>query len=227
MKSDPAGKILPVFLSVMIGCLLTACATVRIPSEIGREVTATSYGRERDEKGVVIMAINWSRRWGCGGFENAELRSISFDLLPPRKFEDGISPDIQINGPPRLVTTPLFKDYVLLVRPGEYALSGFEIKVARSISEGGYHTARRSDLLEDGEPSGGTFKIEAGETVYIGHFFVGCASPPLLWRYYTEGQEGFKKYLDGIKMQYPFLDLHKTQFRLFQTKVFGVEYQLD
>ena len=95
------------------------------------------------------------------------------------------------------------------------------IKAARSVSDVGEFKAHRGQLIKDGKPLGGSFKAGAGETVYIGHFFLSCHAGPVLWRYYWDGPDPFEKYLGEIKEKYPFLDLSKVQFKLFRTTQFG------
>jgi len=68
---------------------------------------------------------------------------------------------------------------------------------------------------------GGTFTVAAGETVYIGNFFVDCTlNMPILWRYYTE-QTHWPSHLRDYKAKYPFLDLTDIDYRLFDTDVYG------
>ena len=214
-------------LVLSVSCALASCATTGSSSQIGGEVTSDSYAQRKNAKGVVVMAINWGRKWGCGTFENAELRSIAFDRVPVQKAADDQRPDLLLDGPLRLIAKPIFVDYALLVEPGEYALSGFNIKVARSASDVGYIIARRSELVKDGQPQAGSFTVGAGEIVYIGNFFLDCTDSPTLWRYYSEGREGFRTHMGEVKQKYPFLDLDKVQYRLFHTTVLGHEYQLQ
>src|SRR5262245_22259743 len=118
----------------------------------------------------------WGRRWNCGGFENAEPRSFSFDRIPG-------------------------------------TLSAFNIKVARSVSDVGSWLAKRSELLKDGRPQGGSFKVAAGEIVCIGNFFLDCHQRSNLWRYYTEGSENFQVHVAQFKQKYLFLALYRLAFR--------------
>lgn len=190
-------------------------------SGISNEVTADSYARTRDESSVVILSVNWGRKWGCGAFENAQLMSIAFDRLDPQKTGNNRPPDLFLNSPGRLMVYPVYLPYALLVEPGEYALSAFNIKAARSASDMGKFEAYRGQLIKDGQPLGGSFEVGVGETIYIGHFFLSCHADPTLWRYYWGGPNPFDKYLGQIKAKYPFLDLTKVQVRLFRTTVFG------
>lgn len=207
--------------------MLLSCATT-IVDEAGQpaELTATSYENDRSRKGIVLLDVNWGRRWNCGGYENAELRALSFDRIPPLKSNDDMPADLALQKPANLISKPVFNSYALLVEPGEYALSGFRIKFARSVSDVGYWVAKRSDLLKDGEMLGGSFKVGLGETVYIGNFFLDCHQQPQLWRYYTEGEDNFTEHLSEYKKKYPFLNTDYVKYRLFDTSSLGHSYEL-
>jgi len=187
------------------------------------ELSESQYSQHASTKGVVFLAANWSRRWSCGEFENAELRSIGFDLLPERYGNDKQPPDFVVNGS---ADRPGFINFAFLLEPGEYAISYSKVKVAKSISEVGYFTATRSVLLGSDTPQGGTFEVAAGEVVYIGHFGLDCSYPPMMWRYYSENIGSFQKYVDSYKPHYPYLDLSNVQYRLFKTKMFGHDFTL-
>jgi hypothetical protein len=210
---------------VMVGVLMSCTTSIRATSGDTTEVTADSYAN-RGSKGVVLLDANWGRRWNCGGFENAELRSLSFDRTPPSKSSDDASADLTLEQPPSVLTRSIFVNYALLVEPGKYVLSGFKMKVARSVSDIGYWIAKRSDLIKDGTVQGGTFTINAGETIYIGNFFLDCFQHPQPWRYYTEGAEDFRKHLAQYKDKYPFLDIDHVTYRLFETTKLGEPYSL-
>ena len=62
--------------------------------------------------------------------------------------------------------------------------------------------------------------------VCIGNFYLDCAYGPTLWRYYSDGKEAFEAQIQEYKNSFPFLDLSNVKFRLFQTKEFGIDYEL-
>jgi len=218
-------KIVIIFAIGLLSFGAVSCITISNNS-IASEATPESYTKSGSTKGIVILAINWSRHWGCGAFENAEIMSIGFDHLPLNDVVTNRTPKVFLDGPPRLMKEPGFFDYALLLEPGEYALTSFDIKVARSITDVGHFVADRSQLLEDGKPKGGSFTVKAGEVVYIGNFFLDCNERPMLWRYYTKGREGFKSHMNEVKQKYPFIDPDKVTYRLFRTTVFGQNYEL-
>jgi hypothetical protein len=213
-----------------VALLITAIAcfvpSIGAATNDAPEVTADSYAN-RGAKGVVLLDANWGRRWNCAGYENAELRSLSFDRIPPLKTSDETAPDLSLEQPSSLLARPTFINYALLVEPGKYLMSGFKIKMARSVSDVAYWIAKRSDLIKDGDAQAGAFVINAGETVYIGNFYLDCYQYPQPWRYYTEGSDNFKKHLAQYKEKYPFLDLDHVTYRLFETTKLGEPYSLD
>ena len=131
----------------IVMCILSlavaSCATVS-SSQIASEATPDAYAKSGSTKGVVILAVNWGRRWGCGEYENAEIMSIGFDRLPLKGGTADSVSEVFIDGPPRLMKKPVFFDYALLLEPGEYALTSFDFKVARSVRDVGRFAATRS-----------------------------------------------------------------------------------
>ncbi|MCY7386506.1 MAG: hypothetical protein LH481_00310, partial [Burkholderiales bacterium] len=67
---------------------------------------------------------------------------------------------------------------------GEYFLTGFDVKVARSVSDVAHIKGSKENLIKDGKPIGGTFNVSPGEAVYVGHFGLDCGAEPFLWRSY-------------------------------------------
>lgn len=191
-----------------------------------REVTKKTYQAGIADNAVVVFDVNWGRHWNCGGFENAELMKLEFDRMGgPPKAADAKS-DFVVTGPSRLTRTLRFLNYSFILPPGEYALSGISIKVARSISDVGYLNAKRADLIRDGKPEGGTFTVAAGEIVFIGNFFLDCQTGPMLWRYYPETKENFQKQVAEYRAKFPFLEVDRFRYRLFKSKFFGLDHEL-
>jgi hypothetical protein len=191
-----------------------------------REVTKKTYQAGIAANSVVVFDVNWGRRWNCGGYENAELMKLEFDRVTGEAKAAAAKADLIVDGPSRLTRTPRFLNYAFILPPGEYALSGISIKVARSVSDVGYLNAKRPALIKDGKPEGGTFTVAAGEIVYLGNFFLDCQTGPLLWRYYSEGKEGFQKQMTEYRAKYPFLEADRFRYRLFRSKHFGTDYEL-
>lgn len=213
-----------IVVAVLLSLAVGSCATVS-STPVAGEATAEAYAKSNTTKGVVILAVNWGRRWGCGGYENAEIMSLGFDRLPIRDSSDA-EPEIFIDGPPRLLKKSVFLDYALLLEPGEYALTHFDIKAARSVRDVGHFVAKRAHLIEDGKPKAGSFEVNAGEVVYVGNFFLDCHQEPVVWRYYTEGRDGFRSHMAEVKQKYPFINPDRVTYRLFRTTTIGLNYEL-
>jgi hypothetical protein len=105
-------------------------------------------------------------------------------------------------------------------------LRGFDVKIARSMTDVAHIIGSRDNLIQDGKPIGGTFTVNPGEIVYIGHFGLDCGAEPFLWRYYIDGRDEFEKYVDGFRQKFPFVKLTPVQFRLFSTPMLGRPYVL-
>lgn len=194
------------------------------------EVTADAYQRARETHGVVVVAVEWGRRWNFCGFENIQLRTFTFDRVPVRKTGDKEAADLVMDPPPSLLAGPgTTGHHALLVEPGEYALSYSELKLARSVNSVDSYSLGRKKLIADGNSRAGSFTVAAGETVYIGHFSTECVDGnPQIWRYYIMGRAAFKEYLtEKVAPGYPFLDIDTVQYRLFETSAIGNDYELQ
>jgi hypothetical protein len=175
-------------------------------------------------KGLVVVSAGWGRVWKCGPYENAQLRTIGFDRLPFDAAKDGAVADVVLDGS---TFSGQPANYVLMLEPGEYALTTFSVKAASSTTDVKIATADRARLIQDGKPVGGTFTVAAGELVYIGHFGLDCHKEPVLWRYYLSDRNEFEKYKQAVQNQYPFLNADQMKFRLFNTSQFGQPFELQ
>jgi hypothetical protein len=211
----------------MATLLLQSAPSLAASEAKSEPFSAKIYALSKETKAVVLISVNWSRNWGCSGYRNAQIKSIAFDKIPNEKTTDDIAADIVLNDAPLIFTKQEFDNYAFIVEPGIYALSSFDIKVAESLTSIGGFKTPRSLLLQDGKALGGTFNVEAGEIVYIGHFFLDCAlKQPVIWRYYTNGQDAFDDYIRKIKNEFPALDADHVKFKLFETTEFGRPYSL-
>ncbi|HEU4500041.1 MAG TPA: hypothetical protein VFR82_00180 [Nitrospira sp.] len=212
------GSALLTTMIVMAGCTSPGV------SSPGHDVTAESY-RTDTTKGLVVLSALWGRSWKCGKFENGQLRSFGFDRLPSVTTADVATADVVIEDSTYVGGGPA-TNYVLALDPGEYGLAMFAIRVAFSTTDVRTVSVGRARLFEGGKPVGGTFTVQAGELVYIGHFGLDCYKEPKIWRYYLEGRGGFEHYKRLIKNQYPFLPVETMQMRLFKTSALGRDYVL-
>lgn len=225
------------YLLVVIALGVSGCSSVTqlvgstqpIKFDDTKMITKDVYTQTRNTNGVVLMDINWGRQWRCGGHENAQLIGLAFDKLPMSNINNDTKPSFVVKSPSRLMVDPVFINYAFSLEPGEYAISAFSIKVADSVSKVGFLTARRDQLYQNGEPIGGSFIVMPNETVFIGNFYMDCASPyaPRLWRYYPKDREAFNEQIKEYKRSFPYLDLVAVKFRLFKTKEFGYDYELS
>lgn len=192
-----------------------------------REATKKAYQASIAANAVVVFDVNWGRHWNCGGYESAELMKLEFERVTDETKSANAKADLIVDGPIRLTRTLRFLNYAFIIPPGEYALSGVSIKVTRSISDVGYLNAKRADLIKDSKPEGGTFRVAAGEIVFIGNFFLDCQTRPMLWRYYPETEEDFKKQVAAYRAKFPFLEAERFRYRLFKSKYFGLDHELS
>lgn len=186
------------------------CSTVvsAEPVELSEKALIKSAGQH----GVIVFEVNWGRQWGCAGLDNAQLQALTFSRLP-----DG--PTLDLKTPSRLFVDDSYKGYALLVEPGEYVLTGFDVKVAKSVRDVGHLVAEGQDY--------GRFSIAGGEFVYIGHFSLDCSEEAIPWRYYMQSAEDFEQFIQGFKKHYPFVGEVDVEYRLFETDVFGFPYSLS
>ncbi len=213
---------------IVITLAISSCAGVTQPIKFQKShvVTEKAYIENKDANGVILLDVNWGRRWKCGSHENAQLISLAFDKLPVSSVGNEVEPSLVLHSPSRLSVDPVFLNYAYSLPPGEYAISAVSIKVADSISNVGFITAQRDKLYKKGKPVGGTFLVKPSEAVFIGNFYLDCAYGPTLWRYHSDGKEGFNTQIKEYRKSFPFLDLSDVKFRLFKTKEFGNDYNL-
>ena len=197
----------PTAIVVCSVVLALGAAKADAPIELDKDRFDRSAGRH----GVVLLEINWGRQWGCAGLDNAQLQALTFSKSPGE-------PTLALKTPSRLFVDDRYKAYALLIEPGEYFLTGLDVKVAKSVSDVGH-------LVAEGQ-NYGSFDVAAGEFVYIGHFGLDCTEDPIPWRYYIEGKEDFERYIAGFRERFPFVGDVPVEFRLFETDMFGASYSL-
>jgi hypothetical protein len=205
------------FLSYVIAILtLPALAIAAEPVNL----SADTY---KSDLGVLIIQVNWGRTWKCGQFENAQLQALTFTKSP---IETSESVFLDLETPSKLFVDNKYLPYAFVIQPGEYVLTAFDVKVARSVSDVAHIKGSKDNLIKDGKPVGGTFRVNPGEIVYVGHFGLDCGAEPFLWRSYIDGQEDFEKYIDGFRQKFPFVKQVPAQYRLFSTRLFGYPFVL-
>ncbi|MEF8731504.1 MAG: hypothetical protein V5B40_06230 [Candidatus Accumulibacter meliphilus] len=107
---------------------------------------ADSY---KTDLGILIIQVNWGRTWKCGQFENAQLQALTFTKSPV----DAPKPlSLDLETPSKLSVDNKFLPYAFVIQPGEYVLTGFDVKVARSVSDVAHIKGSKDDLIQDGKP---------------------------------------------------------------------------
>ena len=202
--------------TMLILLALPALVIAAEPVNLGED----SY---KADLGVVMIQVNWGRKWKCGRFENAQLEGLTFTKSPIDGPEPG---SLELATPSKLAVDNRFLPYALVVQPGEYALTAFDVKIARSMTDVMHIKGSKGNLIKDGTPVGGSFTVNPGEIIYVGHFGLDCGAEPFLWRYYIDGREDFEKYVRGFRQKYPFVKNVPVQFRLFSTQPFGKAFSL-
>ncbi len=96
------------------------------------EPTKDNYEKSKSEKAVVLYAVNWGRKWSCAKFDNPNLQNLTFSRLDPVTHLPTGEP-IVLDTPEKFSAQDISVPYAILVDPGEYALSGFDIKLAKSV----------------------------------------------------------------------------------------------
>jgi hypothetical protein len=186
----------------------------------------SAYEAAAGKKGVVLVSANWSRRWKCAAFENAQLQSLGFDRVGVPKLNASDNPDVILEDSSWLSAPTSFVNFALLVEPGEYLFSSYKLKAAKSISQVGFFSRDRASLVVDGKSKAGSFTVAAGEVIYIGHLALDCAQAPMPWRYYPEERQDFEKYLQKVQTEFPGLPTREAKFRLFETSIMGNPFTL-
>ena len=185
-------------------------------------LSSKAFAKYMPDQGIVIFEVNWGRKWGCAGVENAQLERLTFSRLPL----DESSAKLDLKTPSKLFVNDQYVPYAYVVDPGTYAISGFDVKVAKSQWDVGHIVATKDHLFENGTPLGGTFEVSANEVVYIGHFGLDCAQETIPWRYYIEDKSGFDGLVSGFRHDFPFAASLPVRYRLFATTMFGQPFSL-
>lgn len=215
---------LPLLTRAAVALLLMPTLSARADSVI--PFTRAAFDATNGSKGVVLVSANWSRRWKCGAYENAQLQSLGFDRVGAEEIGPDEKPDLILEDSSWLPTKPTFVNFALLVEPGRYLLSAFKVKAAMSVGQVGFFNGDRTTLIAEGNSKAGSFSVAEGEVVYIGHFALDCAQAPMPWRYYPEDKDDFSKYLQLVQKEFPGLPTQETKFRLFETTAMGNPFTL-
>lgn len=195
------------------------------PGSAAEALSEKTFRKAGPDTGVVVLHANWKREWGCASYENAQLQELGFTRLPDERSgeEDAFS----IVPSSTLFVDDRFVPYLFVIEPGTYAITSSAVKVARSTRDIAHIRADKDRYLEGGKAHGGTFRVNPGEIVYIGHFALDCYDVPMPWRFYLEDPTEFAEYVNELKSEYPFLESKDVVYRLFETEMLGTPYTLS
>jgi len=204
-------------------CLIAAMLAAAPMLGMAAEPVALRADTYKPDLGVLVIQVNWGRTWKCGLYENAQLEALTFRKAP---LDSPEPVSFVLETPSKLFVDNKFLPYAFVIQPGEYSLTAFDVKVARSVKDVGHFKGAEESLIVGGKPVGGTFTVGPGEIVYAGHFGLDCGQEPFLWRYYLESREEFEKYVRGFREEFPFVGQVPVQYRLFSTRLFGNPFSL-
>ena len=172
-------------------------------------------------KGIVLLSVNWGRRYGCPGVANAQLLRLTFRQLPITTS----SPTLDLQTPGKLMVHEKFLALAYIVEPGTYAITDIQVLIATSLSD--IDRFSIPGLVQNGDPVGGTFRVEPDEAVYIGSFGMDCVKGGVVpWRFYLRDRASFDQYIAEFKAAYPFAGTIPVRYRLFDSTGFGFPFSL-
>jgi hypothetical protein len=188
------------------------------------KLTKSKFKKIGQDNGVVLIQVGWEKDWNCSGYRNAQLQKLIFKRIKPNVNSKSLI--FQLKKPTGYSSKNKFESFAYIVKPGDYALVGYDIKVTGYEGEVFKLKSNEEKLIDNGVPIGGTFSVTKNEVVYIGTFGLDCYKQPIPWRYYLEDRENFNGFVKGFKEKYPFMKEVSVVFRLFETTYFGTEFSL-
>ena len=79
------------------------------------ELTERAYVAGHNDKGVVLLHIDWARKWGCAGAENAQVQELEFTKMI-NVGDTGLKPtDITLTFKNGLLANNGFEGYALFL----------------------------------------------------------------------------------------------------------------
>ena len=131
-----------------------ACRTVLAENsgQPKEALTERSFAGAGASSGIVMLQVNWGRYWKRGPDENAQLQRLAFRRLSAAGG-DGAARDWALEPVSTLLARPAYAPYVNLLDAGEYALSGFKVKVAAPANDVRVANAGSDRLIVDGRPA--------------------------------------------------------------------------
>ena len=121
------------------------------------EPLALSETTYTPDNAVLMLGVNWGRTWKFGRYENAQIEALTF-RQSPLTSDNQVS--LELKTPSKLAIEDKFVPYAFVVKPGEYVLTSFDVKVARSVSDVGHLKRAEESLVKDGKPIGGSLSTQ-------------------------------------------------------------------
>jgi len=201
--------------------LVLVASTLQAIAAQPERLSADRFRAGMPGKGIVLLSINWGRRYGCPGVANAQLLRLTFTQLPITTS----SAKLDLKTPGKLLVNNTFLNVAYILDPGKYAITDIRVLIAETLNKVDELTV--GGLMEQDNPVGGTFQVEPNEAVYIGSFAMDCANQGAVpWRFYLEDKASFDKYVAGFKKEYPFAAALPVRYRLFDSAEFGSQFSL-
>lgn len=194
------------------------------PALAGNAHQLDEHGFDRNQEAVVILQINWGRYWPCAAFENAQLQALTFTRMP---YGEPDSVSLELKPRSNLRVDNKFLPYAYVLPSGEYALSAYDVKRAKSVLQVDHEAPSAKELIPQGKPIGGSFSVASGEVVYIGSFGLDCTHAPIPWRYYVANRAEFEGVISRFRKKYPEVADAPAIYRLFSTHLFGEKFSLE
>jgi hypothetical protein len=134
-------------------CLLASLGVLGVLPMIAlaAEPVSLSVDAYKPDLGVLIVQVNWGRSWKCGQFANAQLQALLFTKSP---VDTPIPVSLDLETPSKLFVDNKFLPYAFIIQPGEYVLTGFDVKVARSIRDVSHIRGSKDNLIKEAKSVG-------------------------------------------------------------------------
>src|SRR5580658_5568311 len=137
--------------------LATTLVGTAAPAAEPVELSEHAFRSRGAESGIVILQVNWGRKWHCGTFENAQLEKLGFSLSSQLAGAEPVALHLETSS--KLTAQDNFVPYAFIVQPGKYLLTSFDVKVARSVTDVQHIVANEGVLVVNGDPVGGAFEV--------------------------------------------------------------------
>ncbi len=201
--------------------LFLVAASLQASAAQAEPLSADSFRASMPGKGIVLIRVNWGRRYGCPGVANAQLLRLAFTQLPTSTSAAAFV----LNTPGKLLVSNRFLDVAYVLDPGTYAITEIRVLIAKTLSR--VDELSVGGLMEHDNPVGGTFRVEPNEAVYVGNFWLDCVQQGAVpWRFYLKERANFDEFVADFRKQYPYAAAIPVRYRLFDTSAFGFPYSL-